>query len=383
MKRKRKSSKMAELEPNIYSSLNNFSIAPLKNSMRLMHCFNLSKLILPLHERRKQNPKSKQLKKKNMANGIPQVHLTNNVKLNGHTDLEFTGSSFLIEYNDQTLACAHAQVLSSHFGVSPGVDDKKDIPSSVDEWLLSPRVHSKGLFKKKLVISNPMKVTKYLNIDSPSKILLMDVDSIPEAGNYAGMRLSDEKVENEMSIMLATCPKDRKDITQQFYFGQVVNDDVDGLFAFMLNDEIPHGSVPGSPVGDSLGQLLGMIVAFQYVEGHLVFFAERTTQLKKDLLANFGAPIEPEPSEEESFGPPYISLSIDIEGDGFASPKELDLRAQIENTVEQRNLGKVADAGTGGGKMDITFAEANDLEGIEAVLVELNVESKTEIHQHD
>lgn len=318
-----------------------------------------------------------------MSNGIPQVHLTNNVQLHGHTDLKFIGSSFLIEYNDQFLACAYDKVLSSHFGVTPGIDNRKDIPGSVKEWILSPRVHSKGLFKKKLVIENPMRVIKYLNIESPTKMLLMDVDTIPEAGNYTGMRLSDTEVENDMSIMMATCPKDRKDITQQFYFGQVVNDDVDGLFAFILNEDIPHGSIPGSPVGDSLGQLIGMIVAFNYVEDQLVFFAERTTQLKKDLTALFGEPKAIEIREAPTYGPPFVSLSIDINGDGFGSPKELDLRAQIENTVEKRNLGKVVDAGSGMGKMEITFAEATNVDGIKDVLRELNVINTTEIYEHD
>ena len=318
-----------------------------------------------------------------MAQGIPQVHLTNNVKLNGHTDAEFIGSSFIIEYNDQALVCAHAQVLSHHFGIKPGIEDKREIPESVQEWILSPRVHTKGLFKKKLVIEHPMRVTKYLNIDSPTRILLMDIDHVPEEGNYMGMRLSDDKVETGTHIMLATCPKDRKDITQQFYFGEVVNDDVDGLFAFVLAEDIPHGSVPGSPVGNSHGQLLGMIVAFNYVEGQLVFFAERTTQLKKDLIANFGEPKEVEMQEAPTPKGPYISLSIDIEGDGFGSPKELDLRAQVENEVEKRKLGWVVDAGSGMGKMEITFAEANNPEGIKEVLRELNLLDKTALRQHD
>lgn len=318
-----------------------------------------------------------------MAHGIPQVHLTNNVKLIGHSDLAFTGSSFLIEYNDQILACAHAQVVSHHFGVTPGIEDKTEIPDSVEEWILSPRVHTKGLFKKKLVIENPMRVIKYLNIESPTRILLMDVDTIPEAGNYNGMRLSDDKVETGMHIMLATCPKDRKDITQQFYFGEVVNDNVDGLFAFVLAEDIPQNSVPGSPVGNSHGQLIGMIVAFNYVEGQLVFFAERTTQLKKDLVSNFGEPKEVEVSESPTYGGPFISISIDIEGDGFGSPKELDLRAQVENEVEKRDLGKAVEAGSGMGKMEVTFAEANDPDGIKAVLQELNLLDKTDVHQHD
>lgn len=317
-----------------------------------------------------------------MSNGIPQVHLTNNVKLIGHTNLEFTGSSFLVEYNDQTLACAHAQVLSSHFGVSPGIDNKKDIPASVEEWILSPRVHTKGLFRKKMVIENPIRVVNYLNLDSPTKILLMDVDAIPEAGNYSGMRLSDEEVVNEMPIMVITCPKDRKDITQEIYFGQVVNADVNGLFALMLNDDIPHGSVPGSPVGDTMGQLLGMIIGFQYVEEQLVFFAERTTQLRKDLTENFGEQNEILGVEFPAYEGPFVSISIEIDGDGFGTPKDLDLRAQIENEVEKRNLGKVIEAGSGMGTMEITFAEATDLDGIQSVLREFDLLDRTTVYQH-
>lgn len=206
-----------------------------------------------------------------MSYNIPQVHLTNNVKLKNQNDVKFTGSSFLIAYNNQIFACAHTELLTSAFGVNPGIEDKKEIPEIVNEWILSPRLHAKGFFKQKLVVVNSMRVIKYLNLNSPSKILLMDVDSIPKEGNYTGIRLSEMDVKNEMSVMVTTCPVNRKDTIQEFYFGHVVNDDVDGLFAFVLDEEIPHRGVSGSPVGDSSGGLIGMIVAFTYVEEQLIF----------------------------------------------------------------------------------------------------------------
>jgi hypothetical protein len=317
-----------------------------------------------------------------MSNGIPQLHLTNNVKLKGHDDVAFVGSSFLIAYNNQFYACAHGALLTSAFGINPGINNKKGIPSIVTEWLLSPRIHVKGLLKKKLVIENPIRVIKYLNLDSPSQILLMDV-TFPDGGNYTGIQLSDATIEEDMAIMVTTCPIDRKDISQGFFFGEVVNDDLDGNFAIILNDDMPHRSISGSPVADTNGRLIGIIVGFLYFEEQLVFIAERTTQLKKDLYANFGEPIEIEQPEAPPIEGPYISLSIDIEGEGFGSPKELDLRAQVENEVEKRNLGKVIDAGTGFGKMDITFACANDMDGIKDVLKEFKLLHKTDITQQD
>jgi hypothetical protein len=318
-----------------------------------------------------------------MTPGIPQVHLTNNVKMNGHTDLEFTGSSFLVEYNGKTLACAHAQVLSHHFGVKPGVENKKDIPPSVKEWILCPRTHKGGFFGKKPVIENPIRVTKFLNVESPGKILLMDVDALPPAGNYTGMRMSTIEATRGMDIAVATCPKDLKDMTQRFYFGEIVQELKDGHFVIALNDEIPHGSVPGSPVSEVNGKLLGMIVAFQYVEGKLYFFVERTTQLKQDLLALFGEQDEDEEAVTTEASGPFVTITIKISGDGFASPKELDLRAQVENEIEKRNLGRVVEAGSGMGVMEITFAEAHDIEGIRKVLQEFKLSDKAEIRQYN
>lgn len=219
---------------------------------------------------------------------IPQVHLTNHVRLKGQKDVKCTGSSFLIAYNNQIFACTHAELLTSAFGVNPGIKNKNEIPDIVTEWILSPRIFSKGFFIKKSVIENPMRVIKYLNLNSPSKILLMDVNTIPKEGNYTGIRLSGTEVKNEMTIMVTTCPSNRKDTPQEFYFGHVISDDADGLFAFVLDEKIAHRGVSGSPVGDSNGGLIGMIVAFTYVEEQLIFFAERITQLKKDLLDNFG-----------------------------------------------------------------------------------------------
>lgn len=319
-----------------------------------------------------------------MSYGIPQVHLTNTVKLKGHKDVEFTGSSFLIHYNQQVFVCAHAELLTPAFGVNPGIKDKKEIPEIVTEWIVSPRVYVKGFLKKNLVVENPMHIIKYLNLNSPSTILLMDMDThLAAKGNYSATQLSDTKVEKDMDIMLTTCPIDRKDITQEFYWGKVVNEDVDGLFAFVLNDEIPHTSITGSPVGDTFGGLIGMIVGFTYVEDQLVFFAEKITQLKKDLIENFGEEIEKEPTVSPTFEGPFINLCIDIVGDGFGSPKELDLRAKVENEIEKRMLGKVVNAGSGFGKMDITIAGARDLEGIKNVLKEFKLLDKTEIFHHD
>lgn len=319
-----------------------------------------------------------------MSYGIPQVHLTNTVKLKGHKDVEFTGSSFLINYNKQVFVCSHAELLTPAFGVIPGIKDKKEIPEIVTQWILSPRVHVKSFFKNKLVIENPMHVIKYLNLSSPTKILLMDMDThLAAKGNYSAIQLSDTKVEKDMDIMLTTCPTDRKDITQEFYWGKVIDENVDGLFAFVLDDKIPHTNISGSPVGDTSGGLIGMIVSFSYVEDELVFYAEKTTQLKKDLIENFGEKMETAPSESSTFEESYIYLSIDIEGDGFGSAKELDLRAKVENEIEKRMLGKVVNAGSGLGKMDITIAGANNPEGIINVLKELKLLDKTEISFHN
>ena len=61
-----------------------------------------------------------------------------------------------------------------------------------------------------------------------------------------------------------------------------------------------------------------------------------------------------------------IHIQIKIQGDGFPSPEELDLRHELEDWIEDNGVGVVVDAGAGGGVMDI-FIEPSDMESLSVV----------------
>jgi hypothetical protein len=48
-----------------------------------------------------------------------------------------------------------------------------------------------------------------------------------------------------------------------------------------------------------------------------------------------------------------IEIQIKLQGDGFPTPEELEVRHKLEDTIEERNIGEVVDAGGGGGVMDV------------------------------
>ena len=46
---------------------------------------------------------------------------------------------------------------------------------------------------------------------------------------------------------------------------------------------------------------------------------------------------------------PRVSVKLQLAGDGMASPEELHARQAIEDEIERRGIGSIADAGSGGG----------------------------------
>ena len=53
---------------------------------------------------------------------------------------------------------------------------------------------------------------------------------------------------------------------------------------------------------------------------------------------------------------PRVLVSIELAGKGMAMREELRLRNEIEDEIEKRGIGKVDDAGSGGGVMHLQVA---------------------------
>ena len=84
-----------------------------------------------------------------------------------------------------------------------------------------------------------------------------------------------------------------------------------------------------------------------------------------------------------------ISVRIKLEGDGFASPAEFELRYTLEDELIDREIGEILGAGSGGGWMDFALvvekAEVDAaLTAIRQLLTEQDVaEGRTEIEITD
>jgi hypothetical protein len=77
-----------------------------------------------------------------------------------------------------------------------------------------------------------------------------------------------------------------------------------------------------------------------------------------------------------------IEIQIKLQGDGFPTPEELEVRHKLEDTIEERNIGEVVDAGGGGGVMDVGV-EVEDgekaMNEIQNIVRELKIEDITKV----
>ena len=65
-----------------------------------------------------------------------------------------------------------------------------------------------------------------------------------------------------------------------------------------------------------------------------------------------------------------VHLQIKLSGEGFPTPRELQTRYELEDFVQARGLGRIVDAGSGMGVMDVVIA-TSDPERTEKELKEL------------
>ncbi len=315
-----------------------------------------------------------------MNTTIPQVHLTNVPKIKGHSELNFANSAFLISYNSKLIGCTNYLLFSSHFGISPGVNEKSAMPGMIEEWLLCPRKVKKSLFKTSPILADPIKVIGYPNIASPTELLLLDLEFT--TGNYDGVQISPEgtTVNAGDEILFITCPKDRTDITQNGYSGKVHSIDSNGFFTIVLDEDIPLNSTFGSPVLDAeTGLLIGVVSRYASVDGKKCIAAAGIRVIREDLEALYGPEQTSQVGDTPTTEGQEITLSIDIAGDGFANEKEMALRLEVENVIEQKGIGVVREAGSGMGKMQITVMLTSDVNDLKQVLEDFNIAGSTEI----
>ena len=75
-----------------------------------------------------------------------------------------------------------------------------------------------------------------------------------------------------------------------------------------------------------------------------------------------------------------IQIAIRLEGDGFATSDELELRDVIEDWITAQNLGQIVDAGSGLGVMNLAV-EVSDataaLEQLEVYIAQLGIRDRT------
>jgi len=70
----------------------------------------------------------------------------------------------------------------------------------------------------------------------------------------------------------------------------------------------------------------------------------------------------------------HLLVEIELAGDGFADPGELDLRGRLVEAIESRGVGEVGGFGSGMGGMDISVhvpEEAAGREQVAAIVREL------------
>lgn len=221
--------------------------------------------------------------------GIDQAHLTNVVKIKGHSELNFANSSFLIDYKSKLIGCTNSLLFSSHFGIKPGVNDKSKFPEVIEEWLLCPRMFRKSLFSTKPILANEIKVKGYLNLSSPGELLLLDIEQ-PGKG-YGGLQIGNEKLTTGIGhpVILVTCPFDQKSTTQSIHPGKVISADNSGFTYFALDKDISEKSVFGSPVlSAETGMLMGVVSRFKEFDGKRQMGVVAVDQIREDLKSLFG-----------------------------------------------------------------------------------------------
>lgn len=87
-------------------------------------------------------------------------------------------------------------------------------------------------------------------------------------------------------------------------------------------------------------------------------------------------------SLEEMLKRPHVVVAIKLAGEGMATREELHERQAIEDQIEQRGIGKVADAGSGKGVMHLHVVAADAgraAEEIRGLLAAAGLLEKTEV----
>ena len=78
-----------------------------------------------------------------------------------------------------------------------------------------------------------------------------------------------------------------------------------------------------------------------------------------------------------------IEIAIRLEGEGFATHDELELRDVVEDWIKQQNLGEIVDAGSGLGFMNLAV-EVGDapaaLALLESYITQLGIRDRTTLN---
>jgi hypothetical protein len=81
-----------------------------------------------------------------------------------------------------------------------------------------------------------------------------------------------------------------------------------------------------------------------------------------------------------------IWVELPLDGIGFANDDEFDLREELEEQIDARDIGMVAGAGSGGGWMDVSFYTSNGdtaLIALRELLIELQVVEHVRLRIYD
>ena len=85
----------------------------------------------------------------------------------------------------------------------------------------------------------------------------------------------------------------------------------------------------------------------------LMLFASHVRRAAARARAEEGAAALVRGARSEAMAKPHLSVRIKLAGEGMATRDELHARHALEDEIERRGIGSIADAGSGGGYMDL------------------------------